>query len=242
MKLPLRIAGLVVEAGGRRVLDGIDLEIATRGITAVIGPNGAGKSTLLRALDGLVAPSAGRLAYGRDGAGPPPRRAFVFQRTALLRASVARNVALALEAEALPAAEARARVDHALARVGLADRAQDAARRLSGGEQQRVAFARAWARAPELLLLDEPTASLDPAATEEIERLVAALRDAGTKILLVSHNLGQVARLAEDVVVLAAGRVAEHGPVDTVFRRPATQAARAYLKGELPWQSFDASS
>ena len=242
MKLPLRIAGLVVEAGGRRVLDGIDLEIATRGISAVIGPNGAGKSTLLRVLDGLVAPSAGRIGHGRDGAGPPPRRAFVFQRTALLRASVARNVALALEAEALPAAEARARVDHALARVGLADRAQDAARRLSGGEQQRVAFARAWARAPDLLLLDEPTASLDPAATEEIERLVAALRDAGTKILLVSHNLGQVARLAEDVVVLAAGRVAEHGPVDAVLRRPASDAARSYLRGELPWPSFDASS
>ncbi|MFM8991932.1 MAG: phosphate ABC transporter ATP-binding protein [Alphaproteobacteria bacterium] len=242
MNLPLRIAGLVVEAGGRRVLDGIDLEIATRGITAVIGPNGAGKSTLLRALDGLVAPSAGRIGHGRDAAGPPPRRAFVFQRTALLRASVARNVALALEAEAVPAAEASARVAHALARVGLADRAHEAARRLSGGEQQRVAFARAWARAPELLLLDEPTASLDPAATEEIERLVVALRDAGTKILLVSHNLGQVARLAEDVVVLAAGRVAEHGPVGTVFRRPATQAARAYLQGELPWQSFDASS
>ena len=179
MNLPLRIAGLAVEAGGRRVLDGIDLEIVSRGITAIIGPNGAGKSTLLRALDGLVAPSAGCIAHGRDGAGPPPRRAFVFQRAALL---------------------------------------------------------------PEVLFLDEPTASLDPAATEEIERLVAALRDAGTKILLVSHNLGQVARLAEDVVVLAAGRVAEHGPVDNVFRRPATQAARAYLKGELPWQSFDAFS
>ena len=242
MNLPLRIAGLAVEAGGRRVLDGIDLEIVSRGITAIIGPNGAGKSTLLRALDGLVAPSAGHVAHGRDGAWPPPRRAFVFQRAALLRASVARNVALALEAERLPATEMRMRVDAALARVGLADRAQDAARRLSGGEQQRVAFARAWARAPELLLLDEPTASLDPAATEEIERLVVALRDAGTKILLVSHNLGQVARLAEDVVVLAAGRVAEHGPVDAVFRRPASEAARAYLKGELPWQSFDASS
>ena len=242
MNLPLRIAGLAVEAGGRRVLDGIDLEIVSRGITAIIGPNGAGKSTLLRALDGLVAPSAGCIAHGRDGAGPPPRRAFVFQRAALLRASVARNVALALEAARMPATEMRMRVDAALARVGLADRAHDAARRLSGGEQQRVAFARAWARAPELLLLDEPTASLDPAATEEIERLVAALRDAGTKILLVSHNLGQVARLAEDVVVLAAGRVAEHGPVDAVFRRPASEAARAYLKGELPWQSFDASS
>ena len=240
MQLPLRIEGLVVEAGGRRVLDGIDLEVATRGVTAIIGPNGAGKSTLLRALDGLAAPSAGRIVFGGDA--PRPRRAFVFQKTALVRASVARNVALAVEAEPLAAAERAARVDHALARVGLSGRAQDAARRLSGGEQQRVAFARAWARAPELLLLDEPTASLDPAATEEIERLVAALRDAGTKIVLVSHNLGQVARLAEDVVVLAAGRVAEHGPVDAVLRRPASDAARSYLRGELPWPSFDASS
>ena len=240
MALPLRISGLVVEAGGRRVLDGIDLEVATRGVTAIIGPNGAGKSTLLRALDGLAAPSAGRIVFGGDA--PRPRRAFVFQKTALVRASVARNVALAVAAEPLAAAERAARVDHALARVGLSGRAQDAARRLSGGEQQRVAFARAWARAPELLLLDEPTASLDPAATEEIERLVAALRDAGTKILLVSHNLGQVARLAEDVVVLAAGRVAEHGPVDAVLRRPASDAARSYLRGELPWPSFDASS
>ena len=241
MALPLRISGLVVEAGGRRVLDGVDLELATRGVTAIIGPNGAGKSTLLRALDGLVAPTAGRIGFGDDGAATAPRRAFVFQKTALVRASVARNVALAVEAEGLPAAEARARVDHALARVGLSGRAQARAKatRCCSPPDNRRAASRA--RAPELLLLDEPTASLDPAAMEEIERLVAALRDAGTKVLLVSHNLGQVARLAEDVVVLAAGRVAEHGPVDVVFRRPASEAARAYLKGELPWQSFDAS-
>jgi tungstate transport system ATP-binding protein len=149
-----------------------------------------------------------------------------------------RNVALAVEAEPISAAERAARVAAALERVGLAARAQDAARRLSGGEQQRVAFARAWARRPDLLLLDEPTASLDPAATEEIERLVVALRDAGTKILLVSHNLGQVARLAEDAVVLASGKVAEHGPVDRILKHPASEAARAYLKGELPWMSF----
>ena len=127
-------------------------------------------------------------------------------------------------------ARRRCELDRELAREPL-DRAL---REVVGGE--------AWARAPELLLLDEPTASLDPAATEEIERLVAALRDAGTKIVLVSHNLGQVARLAEDVVVLAAGRVAEHGPVDAVLRRPASDAARSYLRGELPWPSFDASS
>jgi tungstate transport system ATP-binding protein len=236
--LPIQIAGLTLIAGGRAVLDDVAAEIATRGITAIIGPNGAGKSTLLRVLDGLLRPARGTIRFGIGGTAPAPRRAFVFQKTALVRASVAQNVALAVEAEPISAAERASRVATALERVGLTARAKDAARRLSGGEQQRVAFARAWARRPDLLLLDEPTASLDPAATEEIERLIRALRDAGTKILLVSHNLGQVARLAEDTLVLAAGKVAEHGPVDRVLKTPASDAARAYLKGELPWMSF----
>lgn len=236
--LPIRIAGLTLVAGDRTVLSDLTAEVVTRGITAIIGPNGAGKSTLLRVLDGLVRPTRGTIAFGTGDVSSEPRRAFVFQKTALVRASVAHNVALALEAEALPARERASRIANALDRVGLSARARDAARRMSGGEQQRVAFARAWARRPELLLLDEPTASLDPAATEEIERLIRALRDDGAKILLVSHNLGQVARLAEDVLVLAGGRVAEHGPVDRILRTPASDAARAYLKGELPWMSF----
>jgi tungstate transport system ATP-binding protein len=236
--LPIRIAGLTLVAGDRTVLSDLTAEVVTRGITAIIGPNGAGKSTLLRVLDGLVRPTRGTIAFGTGGAATAPRRAFVFQKTALIRASIAHNVALALEPEALSAQERASRIASALDRVGLSARARDAARRMSGGEQQRVAFARAWARRPELLLLDEPTASLDPAATEEIERLIRALRDDGTKILLVSHNLGQVARLAEDVLVLAGGRVAEHGPVDRILRTPASDAARAYLKGELPWMSF----
>jgi tungstate transport system ATP-binding protein len=240
--LPIRIAGLTLVADGRAVLDDVGLEIAARGITAIIGPNGAGKSTLLRALDGLARPARGTIAFGPDGAAPPPRRAFVFQKTALIRASVARNVALAVEAEGLSAAARDARVAAALERVGLSGRAQDAARRLSGGEQQRVAFARAWARRPQLLLLDEPTANLDPAATEAIERLIRALREDGTKILLVSHNLGQVARLAEDAVVLSGGKVAEHGPVGRILEAPASAAARAYLEGELPLLSFAGAS
>jgi tungstate transport system ATP-binding protein len=236
--LPIRIAGLTLVAGDRTVLSDLTAEVVTRGITAIIGPNGAGKSTLLRVLDGLVRPTRGTIAFGTGDVSSEPRRAFVFQKTALIRASIAHNVALALEPEALSAQERASRIASALDRVGLSARARDAARRMSGGEQQRVAFARAWARRPELLLLDEPTASLDPAATEEIERLIRALRDDGTKILLVSHNLGQVARLAEDVLVLAGGRVAEHGPVDRILRTPASDAARAYLKGELPWMSF----
>lgn len=238
--LPIRISDLAVIAGGRPVLDGVDLEIVTPGITAIIGANGAGKSTLLRALDGLLRPARGAIRFGPGGASPPPRRAFVFQKTALIRASIAHNVALAVAAEPLAADARAARVGEALQRVGLAARAQDPARRLSGGEQQRVAFARAWARRPELLLLDEPTANLDPAATEEVERLIVALRDAGTKILLVSHNLGQVARLAEEAAVLAGGKVAEHGAVDQILKRPTSAAARAYLQGELPWSSFAA--
>ena len=126
----------------------------------------------------------------------------------------------------------------ALRRVGLAQRAEDAAPKLSSGEQQRLALAQAWVAEPDLLLLDEPTAALDIAATEEVERLVLMQRDAGIKVLLVSHNLGQVARLAEDVVVLVGGRVVEHGPVAQILSRPRSREAQAYLAGELPWMSF----
>jgi tungstate transport system ATP-binding protein len=130
------------------------------------------------------------------------------------------------------------RIDAALHRVGLGERAHDAARKLSGGEQQRLALARALIVQPELLLLDEPTASLDPSATEAIEEIIAAIAETGTKVVLVSHNLGQVARLASDVLVLSRGRAVEHGPAQSVLTAPRTSEARAYLEGELPWTSF----
>lgn len=129
----------------------------------------------------------------------------------------------------------------ALRRVGLEGRAGDPARKLSGGERQRLALARAWLTRPEVLLLDEPTASLDPGATEAVERLVLDMAGAGVKVVLVSHNLGQVARLAEDVLVVSGGRAVEHGPAATVLRAPRTPEARAYLGGELPWTSFAAA-
>ncbi len=238
--LPISIEGLNFVPGGRRVLDGVAARIATPGITAIIGANGAGKSVLLRLIDGLILPHAGAIRFGRRDSATV-RRGFVFQKTALLRASVAHNIALALAPLALARAERARRVDEALLRVGLASRAKDAARRLSGGEQQRLGLARAWVIEPELLLLDEPTASLDPGATEEVERLVRAMTDAGVKVILVSHNLAQVARLAEDVVVLSKGRVVEHGPVHQVLRHPANAETRAYLNGELPWMPFAAA-
>jgi len=238
--LPIRIEGLSFRPGGRPVLKGLSAAITAPRITAVIGPNGAGKSVLLRLMDGLLTPDAGSIQFGDRGA-DEVRRAFVFQKSALLRASVAQNVALALWPEGLPRLDAKQRIKEALHRVGLAERADDPARKLSGGEQQRLALARAWATRPELLLLDEPTANLDPGATEAIERLVSDMAQAGTTVILVSHNLGQVARLAEDVLVLSGGRAVEHGPTHAILKTPRTPEARAYLKGELPWTSFAAA-
>ena len=239
--LPILIDGLGFAAGGRAILDGLSARIDGQGITAIVGPNGAGKSVMLRILDGLLAPLSGSIRYGASGVSEP-RRAFVFQKPGLLRASVWTNAGLGLAPLRLSRGEAQRRTYAALRRVGLEDRAGDPARKLSAGEQQRLALAQAWAAEPDLLLLDEPTSALDPGATEAVEELIAGMARAGTKVLLVSHNLGQVARLAEDVVVLSGGRAVEHGPTHLVLSSPRTPEARAYLKGELPWPFFTALS
>ncbi len=222
------------------VLNRLDATITTSGITALIGPNGAGKSVTLRIIDGLLQPDSGTIAFGNRPA-PSVRRALVFQRPGLLRASIARNVALALIPLKLSRQAVAERVKHALVAVGLNDRADEGARRLSGGEQQRLALARAWVTEPELLLLDEPTASLDPGATEEIERLIIRMAQNGAKVVLVSHNLGQVARLAEDIIVMSHGQTAEHGSAHQILSAPRSAEAQAYIKGELPWISFSDS-
>ncbi|SFL94665.1 ATP-binding cassette domain-containing protein [Methylorubrum salsuginis] len=232
----IRLDGVSLSLGGRPILDRLTFDVPARGVTALIGPNGAGKSVTLRVIDGLLRPDSGAVRVG------PGRTAFVFQRTALIRASAAANVALALGPLKLSRRDRRERVAAALARVGLFERAGDAATRFSGGEQQRLALARAWALRPTLLLLDEPTASLDPAATAVVEDLVAEMARAGTAVLLVSHNLGQVARLAERAIVLDAGRAVEQGPTRTILPSPRTPEARAYLTGELPWTSYAAAS
>lgn len=232
----IHLDGVSLTLGGRPILDRLSLEVAARGITALIGPNGAGKSVTLRVIEGLLRPDTGSVRLA------PGRRAFVFQRPALVRASAAANVALGLIPLDLARRERAERIEAALARVGLSERASDAATRFSGGEQQRLVLARAWAMQPDLLLLDEPTASLDPAATETIESLIVEMAGAGTAVLLVSHNLGQVARLADETVVLSAGRAVERGPTRSVLFSPRTAEARAYLTGELPWTSFAAAS
>jgi tungstate transport system ATP-binding protein len=238
--VPIHIENLFFRPQGRIVIDGLSAAIRPEGVTAIVGPNGAGKSVTLRLIDGLLRPDGGSVRFG-DRLPDAVRRAFVFQKPGLVRGSVRRNAALALAPLRLSRREAARRVDAALGEVGLLHRADDAARKLSGGEQQRLAMARALVVRPDLLLLDEPTASLDPSATEAIEEIVSAIARTGTKVLIVSHNLGQVARLAADVLVLDRGRAVEHGPTHSILSAPRSSEARAYIKGELPWASFAAA-
>ncbi|MDO9599262.1 MAG: phosphate ABC transporter ATP-binding protein [Azoarcus sp.] len=232
---PIQIRDLRFSPNGRAVLDGIDLELGSEGITLVLGPNGAGKSMLLRVLCGLVAPTGGTIAWG-EGARPERGVMMVFQHPMLLRTSVLDNVALGLKPLGVPAAERQRRARAVLERIGLAHRASENAPRLSGGERQRLALARAWLTRPRLLLLDEPTASLDPSAAAEVERIIREIRTDGTRILMVTHNLGQATRLGDDIVFLADGKVCEHTPTQRFFTRPQSTQARLFIQGELPWR------
>ena len=184
----------------------------------------------------LAAPSAGEVRWSAVEADCAPRRqAMVFQRPVMLRRSALANVEYALKAAQVPRAERRKRALDALRHVGLERIAGSPARRLSGGEQQRLALARAWALRPEVLFLDEPTASLDPSAAREVEAIVQAIHEAGTKIVMSTHNLGQARRIADEILFLHAGRLVERAPVERFFAQPASPEASAFIKGELPW-------
>jgi tungstate transport system ATP-binding protein len=220
-----------VVLGGVRALDGLTLTLEPGLRTVVLGPNGAGKSVLLRTLHGLIAPTSGTVSWHR-----PVRQAMVFQRPVMLRRSAFANITYALSVNGVPEPERTRRAAASLARVGLYPLARRPARVLSGGEQQRLALARAWALEPEILFLDEPTASLDPGATAEIERVIASIAAEGTRIVMTTHNLGQARRLADEIVFIHAGRAAERTAADRFFEQPASSEARLFLQGELPWK------
>jgi tungstate transport system ATP-binding protein len=231
--LPLRLEEVSYAARGRTIIAPLSLSLEAGMSTIVLGANGAGKSVLMRLMHGLLAPTAGRIAW--SGAGARRRQAMVFQRPVMLRRSALANVLYALQIAGV-AAQGRERLaQEALAEVGLAHVAQAPARVLSGGEQQRLALARAWALHPEVLFLDEPTANLDPGATREIEAVIKAFDVSGTKIVMSTHSLGQARRLGDEVIFLHPGRVAERAPIETFFKQPASAEAAAFIKGELPW-------
>ena len=231
-QLPLAVTGLCLSAGGAKLINGLDLVLTGHGVTVVMGPNGAGKSLLVRLLHGLIEPQSGSITWnGQDcGQATRLRQAMVFQKPVLLRRSVAANVDFVLK---LKGASNRERLDQLLAQANLLDKKDQPARALSGGEQQRLALARALASDPEVLFLDEPTASLDPSSTEAIEAAITQASGRGVKIILVTHDAGQARRLANDVVFIHRGAVIEHSGAETFFKQPASMAARDYLAGKL---------
>ena len=236
--LPLQLDGLSYSVGGERLVDGISVRVEAGPRTVILGHNGAGKSLLLRLCHGLLTPSAGRVIWSDHGLGAAwveRRQAMVFQHPVVLRRSARANVTYGLALAGVSWRERRRQAEEALAEVGLAELGDRPARALSGGERQRLALARAWALHPEVLFLDEPTASLDPAATRAVETVIAAFDMAGTKIIMTTHDLGQARRLADEVLFLHKGRLLEHAPATEFFERPRTPEGRAYITGELVW-------
>lgn len=229
--LPIRINDLRLIKADRAVLGGVNLMIDEPGITVFMGPNGAGKTLLLRCLHGLTKPDQGQMTLGLlTVAESRDQQAMVFQKPVLLRRTVLQNIAFA--APGIAKSEPQ-RLVEALESVHLADRADQPARMLSGGEQQRLALMRALMTNPALLLLDEATASLDPASVLLIESLVKARSSQGTKIILVSHDQGQARRLADEIVFMSDGQVVEQTPADLFFTAPQTAVAESYLAGEI---------
>jgi len=231
--LPLALEDVSYVAREVTIVRDMSLTIGAGAPTVLVGPNGAGKSTLIRLLMGLLAPTSGRVTWGGRADADGRRRAMVFQRPVMLRRSAAANVGYALAAAGAPRRTRADMVAGLLGRVGLAPLADRPARRLSGGEQQRLALARALARDPEVLFLDEPTASLDPAATKAFEDILRDVAQSGVKIVMATHDLGEARRLAGDIVFLLRGRVHECAPAEKFFTAPATPEAAAFVRGDL---------
>jgi len=232
--LPLAVRDLSFAIDGKLILDGVSFRLDGQGLTVILGPNGAGKSVLMRLCHGLLHPTTGSIAW----AGEPPRQAsrrqaMVFQRPVLLRRSVAANVEHSLAIRQVPKNRRRGMVDRALERAGLAHRAEQAARTLSGGEQQRLAIARAAALGPEVLLLDEPCSNLDPEAVRGIEDLIRSVAEAGAKIIMTTHDIAQARRLADDVLFLHRGALLEHSRAKRFFDSPTHPAVQRFLAGAL---------
>ena len=234
--LPLRLTDVSFAAGGRTIIDRISLEIGSGPSTIILGANGAGKSVLMRLMHGLLSPVSGSIEWNApERSGAPRKQAMVFQRPVMLRRSAYANVAYALKLAGIQEPKRGVLVRESLESVGLSHLARRSARVLSGGEQQRLALARAWALHPEVLFLDEPTASLDPSATREIESVIKAFDAAGTKVVMATHNLGQARRLGDEILFLNQGRLVERAPVGQFFSKPQSAQADAFIKGELPW-------
>ena len=231
--LPLKLEGIELRRQGRVILGPIDWTLAGEGITVVMGPNGSGKTSLLRAMHGLERINRGTLRWSGSDEQARRSQAFVFQSPILMRRSIVECIAFPLRLDGIARAEARQRATEAAIRVGLTEALDRPAEVLSGGEKQKLALARALIRAPELLFLDEPCANLDSTSTRDIEKILSEARDAGTRIVMSTHDIGQARRLADDVLFLHAGRLCDAATRSAFFEGQISPEAQAHLNGEL---------
>ena len=228
----LELVNIAFHVNGKALLTDVNLSITESGVTAIMGFNGAGKSVLLKIMHSILKPESGSVLWGQQpcNAQHLQSQAMVFQKPVLLKRSTKANIDFVLKQRDVKHFELR---DQLLERVGLTAKMRQAARALSGGEQQRLALARALACEPKVLFLDEATASLDPASTAIIERIVTEQAQAGTKIIMVTHDAAQAARLSQQVVFMDAGSVAEQSHSHNFFTNPTSEAAKAYLDGQI---------
>ena len=230
--LPITVDKLILHAGRKTLLDNISVHITQPGITAIMGPNGAGKSLFIRCLHGLSQPDSGQIRFAgqeiRDS--HRLRQSLIFQKPVLLRRTVRQNLEFV---HALRPAQNYRDIETALETVGLSRLAEQPAKQLSGGEQQRLALARALMTCPDILFLDEACANLDPASAAQIEALLLEARKKGQKIILITHDIAQARRLADDLIFLHQGQLCEHSLAKDFFARPKSAAARAYLDGQI---------
>jgi tungstate transport system ATP-binding protein len=217
---------------GQTLIADLSMDLKPNSVSVIMGPNGAGKSLLLRLLHGLISPASGTIKWGENpmNGAIRKRQAMVFQRPVMLRRSVAANIDFAIKLRGMASRDQRQK---ALSAVDLADRADQPAKSLSGGEQQRLALARALTTEPAILFLDEPTANLDPASTAAIEKIIQAAHETGTKIVLVSHDLGQARRLAHEIIFMHRGRIIEQTTATQFFNAPKSKQAKDFLAGRL---------
>jgi tungstate transport system ATP-binding protein len=222
----IELQDIIVKSDGRTILDIPHALIPADRISACIGPNGAGKTTFLKLIDGLITPNSGTITHSRRSI----KSSLVLHHTPMIKASARTNIAMVQDSD--PSIESRA-IDAVIEQIGLSRLANSPAHKLSAGERQKLCLGRVILQKPNLVLLDEPTANLDPNTTEQVEEIIRQFKLQGSDVIFTSHQLAQVQRLAEYIIFIDHGQIKEKGPVGPFFADPQTQAAKRYLHQEL---------